>query len=43
MSMLEELKELGVDVDGGIKRLSGKESLYERMIFRYDEKVGSFP
>ena len=35
MSMLEELKELGVDVDGGIKRLSGKESLYERMMFKF--------
>lgn len=35
MGMLEELKDLGVDVDGGIKRLSGKQALYERMMFKF--------
>ena len=35
MGLLEELKSLGVDVDGGIKRLSGKQSLYERMMFKF--------
>ena len=35
MEKLDYLKELGVDVDGGIKRLSGKESLYERMMFKF--------
>lgn len=31
MSFLEELKELGVDVDGGLKRLNGNEKLYTRL------------
>ncbi len=35
MGLLEELKSLGVDVDGGIKRLNGKQSLYERMMFKF--------
>jgi len=35
MSLLEELKSLGVDVDGGIHRLNGNQSLYERMIFKF--------
>ena len=32
MTLLEELKELGVDTDGGIKRLGGNEALYTRLL-----------
>ncbi len=32
MSLLEELKELGVDVDGGVKRINGNEALYTRLL-----------
>lgn len=35
MSLLEELKSLGVDVDGGISRLNGNQSLYERMMYKF--------
>lgn len=31
MSFLEELKDLGVDTDGGLKRLNGNEKLYTRL------------
>lgn len=31
MSFLEELKDLGVDIDGGLKRLNGNEKLYTRL------------
>lgn len=30
--MLEELKALGVDVDDGLKRLSGNENLYKKLL-----------
>lgn len=39
MSLLEELATLGVDVEGGVKRLSGKQSLYERMMFKFLDMV----
>ena len=32
MSLLDELKELGVNVDEGINRLMGNASLYEKML-----------
>lgn len=32
MGLLEELKELGVNVDEGIERLMGNTSLYEKML-----------
>lgn len=35
MGLLEELSGLGVDVDGGIKRLNGNQSLYERMMYKF--------
>lgn len=31
MSLLDEMKELGVNVDEGLKRFMGNSSLYERM------------
>lgn len=32
MSLMEELKDLGVDIDGGLKRFMNNSSLYERML-----------
>lgn len=32
MSLLEELKELGVNVDEGLERLGGNQGLYERLL-----------
>lgn len=32
MTMTEELKNLGVDVDGALKRLGGNAGLYERLL-----------
>ena len=31
MSVLEELRTLGVDIDDGLKRLNGNEKLYTRL------------
>lgn len=35
MNLLEELKNLGVNVDEGVERLMGNASLYERMLFKF--------
>ena len=35
MSLLEELKSLGLDVEGGVHRLKAYQSLYERIIFKF--------
>ena len=32
MSFFDELRTLGVDIDGGLKRLNGNQSFYERML-----------
>lgn len=32
MSLFDELKDLGVDVDGGLKRIMGNEALYKRLL-----------
>lgn len=32
MSLFDELRELGVDIDDGLKRLGGNESLYSRLL-----------
>lgn len=32
MDLFEELKSLGVDVDGGLKRIGGNEALYKRLL-----------
>lgn len=40
--MLDKLKELGVETDKVLKTLNGKQSLYERLIFKfYDMAVKS--
>lgn len=35
MSMLNELKALGADVDGTLENLNGKQALYEKLIFKF--------
>ena len=35
MSLFEELKELGADIDGGLKRLGGNEKLYTRLLGKF--------
>ncbi len=37
--MLEKLKELGVNVDKVLATLNGKQSLYERLIFKFYDMV----
>ena len=32
MDLFDELKALGVDIDGGLKRLNGNETLYKRLL-----------
>lgn len=32
MALFEELKALGVDIDGGLKRLAGNEALYTKLL-----------
>ena len=32
MGLFEELKDLGVDVDGGLQRINGNEKLYTRLL-----------
>ncbi len=43
MSYLEELKELGVDVEEGLERVMDDEPLYETMLGMYIDKVNSNP
>lgn len=37
--MLEKLKELGVDVDGVLVTLNGKQALYEKLILKFYDLV----
>lgn len=39
MDLLEELKNLGVNVDEALDRLMGNRSLYERMLFKFVEMM----
>lgn len=39
MSMLEELKELGVNIDEGSNRIMGNSSLYERMLGTFAKMI----
>lgn len=43
MSFMEELKELGVDVEEGLERVLDDEPLYETMLGMYIDKVNSNP
>lgn len=43
MSLLEELKELGVNVQEGLERVMDDESLYEMMLGMFPDKVDGNP
>ncbi len=43
MSLLEELKELGVDVNEGLERVMDDEPLYETLLGMFLDKVNSNP
>lgn len=43
MSLFEELKELGVDVNEGLERVMDDEPLYETMLGMFIERVNSDP
>ena len=43
MSLLEELKGLGVNVDEGLDRVMGDNSLYEMMLGMFVDAVGTTP
>lgn len=42
MSLFEELKDLGVDVDGGLKRINGNEKLYTKLLGSYLKAVKTY-
>lgn len=42
MSLLEELRELGVDVDGALKRLNNNAALYERLLGKLAQSMDSY-
>ncbi len=39
MGLFEDLKALGVDVDGGLKRLGGNEALYKRLLNTFVKSI----
>ncbi len=39
MSLFEELKDLGVDIEEGLERLGGNQSLYERLLGSFVKTV----
>jgi len=41
MNLFEELKALGVDVDGGVKRIMGNEKLYRKLLGSFVKMVES--
>lgn len=43
MSLLEELKNMGVNVDEGVDRLMGNVSLYEKMLVKFLEMMKKSP
>lgn len=42
MSLFEELKELGVDIDGGLKRINGNEKLYTRLLGSFVKAINTY-
>lgn len=42
MSLLEELKDLGVDVDGGLKRINGNEKLYIKLLGSFTKAIKTY-
>ena len=39
MGLFEELKDLGVDVDGGLQRINGNEKLYTRLLGTFVKSI----
>lgn len=42
MSLFEELKGLGVDVDGGLKRINGNEKLYTKLLGSFTKSINTY-
>ncbi|MCM1252676.1 MAG: hypothetical protein NC321_07625 [Clostridium sp.] len=42
MSLLEELKTLDVDVDGGLKRINGNEALYTKLLGSFIKSINTY-
>lgn len=42
MSLFEELKELGVDIDGGLKRINGNEKLYTKLLGSFVKAINTY-
>lgn len=42
MDLFEELKVLGVDIDEGLKRLNGNESLYRRLLGSFVKTIDDY-
>ncbi|MCM1174666.1 MAG: hypothetical protein NC341_06395 [Blautia sp.] len=42
MTLFEELKELGVDVDGGLKRINGNEKLYTKLLGSFIKSINTY-
>lgn len=42
MSLFEELRELGVDIDGGLKRINGNEKLYTKLLGSFVKAINTY-
>ena len=42
MSLFEDLKGLGVDVDGGLKRINGNEKLYTKLLGTFTKSITTY-
>lgn len=42
MSLFDELKALGVDVDGGLKRINGNEKLYTKLLGSFTKSIDTY-
>lgn len=42
MTLLEELRTLDVDVDGGLKRINGNEKLYTKLLGSFTKSINTY-
>lgn len=42
MTLFDELKELGVDIDGGLKRINGNEKLYTKLLGSFVKAIKTY-
>lgn len=42
MALFDELKELGVDVDGGLKRINNNEKLYTKLLGSFVKAINTY-